>query len=713
MNVWESYPYHPTSESILDLLRLRTQNTKSDLYFRVITSYFLAQMASSMRTVIKTEDRGTIPVNLYACALMTSGGGKNFSLNVLEHEVVGKFSEQFIKRTLPAIAEKSIEAEALRKANLNNSDFDEELEKLNKEYNALGSMPYSFSESSSPAYKQVRQKAQIAKCGSMNLIIDELGSNLTSSQEVLNVSLETFDIGLVKDKLTKASSDNIRYEQRTDPVPSNMLAFGTPARLFDGAKSESEFITLLETGYARRFLFGWGDKGTDKEYTAEELYDLLAASSKSNTTSTLADVFAKLADPVNIQKEILLQRTEGIALLEYKLWCEANAETLPEHEHIRKAEMQHRYFKALKLAGAYAFIDCTFNITLGQLYAAIKVVEDSALAFNKIITRPKAYVRLAKYIATIGTEVTQADLNEALTFYCGTNAVKQEMLLLAQAWGYTNNIVIKKKYVGGVEFLSGESLKENDLSEIILSYSNHEAFNYKNQVTAWDKIYKLTQFDGMHWLNHHVLDGHRKEENAQLGFNLVVIDCDGDVSLATAKLVLEDYTAMFYTTKRHTSTKNRFRIILPIKYDLKLSADDFKEFMDNIYEWLPFSLDAETNQRSRKWLSNSGQFVYTEGVLLDPLQFIPKTSKNEEHKKSMKSLGSLDHTKRWFASKWQQGNRNKLMFRYASMLQDSGIELQDIEADVLKFNKQLDDPMDEDRIINTIFKTLAQRQLEQ
>lgn len=67
--------YHPLSEKIINILRNQTQNTKSDTYFRTVTSFFLAQMASSMRTYVRTKDRGDIPVNLYACCLMESGGG--------------------------------------------------------------------------------------------------------------------------------------------------------------------------------------------------------------------------------------------------------------------------------------------------------------------------------------------------------------------------------------------------------------------------------------------------------------------------------------------------------------------------------------------------------------------------------------------------------------------------------------------------------------
>lgn len=71
----EDMEFHPTSSKIVQILRQKTQNTGSDLYFHVLTAFFFSQMASSMRAEVVTQDRGTLPINLYACGLMTSGAG--------------------------------------------------------------------------------------------------------------------------------------------------------------------------------------------------------------------------------------------------------------------------------------------------------------------------------------------------------------------------------------------------------------------------------------------------------------------------------------------------------------------------------------------------------------------------------------------------------------------------------------------------------------
>ena len=115
---------------------------------------------------------------------------------------------------------------------------------------------------------------------------------------------------------------------------------------------------------------------------------------------------------------------------------------LKMHEDIKKAELSHRYYKALKLAGAYAFVEGSKDINQIHLDAAIQLVEDSGKHFNRIINKEGSYARLARYIADVGKELTQVDLLEELPFYRGAESQKKDMLSLAVAWGYKNNIII-------------------------------------------------------------------------------------------------------------------------------------------------------------------------------------------------------------------------------------------------------------------------------
>ena len=94
------------------------------------------------------------------------------------------------------------------------------------------------------------------------------------------------------------------------------------------------------------------------------------------------------------------------------------------------------------------------------------------------------------------------------------------------------------------------------------------------------------------------------------------------------------------------------------------------------------------------------------GDLLDPMQFIPKTSKNEARKQSNADLGNMDNIERWFAKAMVNGNRNNTIIKFAFMLLDSGMEPDEVEVRVLAFNDKLKDKLSVDELQNTVIKSL-------
>jgi hypothetical protein len=154
----------------------------------------------------------------------------------------------------------------------------------------------------------------------------------------------------------------------------------------------------------------------------------------------------------------------------------------------------------------------------------------------------------------------------------------------------------------------------------------------------------------------------------------------------------------------------RFRLILPINYFLRLDSDDYKEFMTSVMSWLPFESDEGANKREKKWESyDGGDFHYNEGVLLDALPFIPKTTRNEQYRAESRELQSLDNLERWFAQRIASGNRNNQMIKYALALVDGGMSLADVSSQVHTFNKKLRDSLSEDEIESTIMVTVSKK----
>lgn len=716
MKSLDEMEFHPKTEEIVKILCERTQND-NPLFFRVLVGYYWGVVASMMRCSIATPDRGDIPINIYALNLSTSGSGKGLSMGIMENEVLNQFRRRYLDETFLEFAEVHLNKLAVKRAAKKGTAQDEELVRVQKEFDSAGQMLFSFDSATPAAVKQLRHKLLMADTGSLNLQIDEIGSNLVGNLEVLNLFLELYDVGSIKQKLVKNTAENVRGEEIHGRTPTNMLLFGTPAKLLNGGKTEEELYSMLETGYARRCHFGYSRESNKRiDLSPDQVFDMLTNPQSNGVLQSMSDHLDMLAAPGNMNRKLTIKKPTSLLLIEYKIACEKIAHALPEHEEIKKAEISHRYFKALKLAGAFAFIDDSFEVTEDHLYNAIKLTEESGAAFNQLLTRDRPYVKLAKYIATCKRDVTQADLVEDLPFYRGSASQKAELLSLAIAYGHKNNIIIKKSFSDGVEFLRGEALQETDLSKMIVSWSQDITEGYNNDFAPFDKLGKLTTTNGLHWVSHHLQGGYRNEENCQSGFNLIVIDVDGEASIKEAQALLAGHKYHIYTTKRHTANENRFRIILPTNFVLKLDAKEYKEFMNNVYEWLPFKVDKQTNQRARKWMSHSsedGLSIFNDGDLFDVLPFIPKTAKNEERKARLMEQGSMDNLERWILNNSGDGNRNNMLLRYAMLLVDAGASLDQIRERVIGLNSKMPDKLEESEIHSTVMVSVTKALLKQ
>lgn len=721
----DTIQHHNCIEELTNLLCAKTLNQDKSFY-RPLISYFLAVMASSQRVVIKTKDRGTVPVNLYVVNLAPSGYGKGLSMHIMEKITEG-FRKDFMNKSFPLALENNLKKLASKKSASSGKTFDEEYDALSAQSSRAGTPIFVFDSGTTPALKQYRQKLLLAKAGALNFQCDEIGSNLLGNTEVMNAYLELFDQGQIKNKLVKNTADNVRDIEIDGFTPANCMLFGTQDKIFDGSSIEDVFYSFLEIGYARRCIFGIGKTIKAKSYYTKspaEMYQELIQPQNDAVIDKWKNHFKALANPSKTGFSIDLPDNVAIKLLEYRIECEKLANSLSEYAGIKKAELSHRYYKALKLAGALAFVDNSPTITETILYQAIKLVEESGKSFQTILNRDKPYMKLAKYLMGCDNPVTHADLIEALPFY--KSSQKNELMTLAQAYAYSQHGLIKKTYMDGIEFFKGEALEKTDLNQVILSYTKGttpEEFNnnYTNAKVPFNQLHKLTHMDSMHWVNHHFLNGnihkgHRCDNDVLTPFNLIVVDVDGDINIHRATDLMKDYTFFVHTTKSNTDENTRFRMVIPIAYTLDLPKEEFSGFMSNIITWLPFKTDDQVKSISKKWESCSKgdafgpgiNYFYNDGELLDPLPFIPNTMKNERYlKENKKIITNLDNLARWFALRMSEGNRNNNMLRYALALKDSGLPYEEVEKKVFELNNQLAAPLSKEELQSSVLVSTA------
>ncbi len=701
---------HPMLETLVGNLMKKTQN-EDPQFFRLMVSYYFCKLASMMRCNVQIADTQIIPINMYAINLAPSGSGKGHSTGIIEESVIGGFRTEFLENTFPVIAERNLYALGVKRAKKSGqADPDEEVTRAQMEFEEQGQLLFSFDSGTPAAVKQMRTKLLMAQAGSMNFEMDEIGSNLLGNQEILNTFLELFDVGRIKQKLVKNTRENIRSEDLFGMTPTNMMLYGTPTKLMDGGKTEDEYYSFLECGYGRRCFFGYCRvRNATSGQTAQDIYDIYNDTTSIAMLANIADQMKQLADASCFGQTIRMQKDVSMALFDYRLWCQSMADNMSEYEEIAKAELAHRYFKVAKLAGAYAFIDKEQYVTMGNLENAIFMAEESGQAFSMMMKRDRPHVKLAKYLAGIDREMTHADLVDDLPFYRGTEQAKKEMLNLAIGWGSKNNIVIRKDIIDGIELLSAKSVPETDLSKIVFSASTDIVTGYGTHRVPFHKIHNLVAKAGFHWVNHSLKDAYRDEEHVIEGFNLVCLDVEKSISIDLCQQLLAEYKYIIHVTKRHTEDEHRFRVIMPISHTLSLDCDDFKEFMANIFTWLPFDVDTATGQRSRKWLTNLGPYWYNDGMLLDALQFVPKTKKADERKDMYAAQVNMDNLQRWFVNNSPSGNRSNQLIKYAYALIDAGDDLPTIQLKVMDLNKKLPKPLNETEVLMTIIPSATKK----
>jgi hypothetical protein len=80
-----------------------------------------------------------------------------------------------------------------------------------------------------------------------------------------------------------------------------------------------------------------------------------------------------------------------------------------------------------------------------------------------------------------------------------------------------------------------------------------------------------------------------------------------------------------------------------------------------------------------------------------------------QHPLSTLDKGTLVNLENWITERFVAGNRNNQMSKYAHTLMDSGMTLNEIEAQVTSFNSSLENGLSQDEIDNTIMPPIARK----
>ncbi len=692
-------------QEIVEILQ-KKMTSKNIGFFSNLVAYKMSQLATNMNATVTYVGGEKIPVNTYCLNLANSGFSKGKSLKFLESKIFSNFKESFTTGTFIDRTRLIVEAQADINALASGKDAKYETQKIWKAITDLPTYVYTFGSGTTPeGLKGLMTALSIRESGAVSIEIDEIGSNISSNKEVLDTLLESYDGGLIKNKLKRTDSNS----EIENPVPTNLMAFGTPSKLFDGGASEEQLMSFLDTGYARRFLFGYVHEDMEVMDASDKMLSLM-----DKTVDTDADdmnnYLKSLALLSNHSQESILSDEANVALFEYEEKCLKQASVMKSYQEIEKTEMSHRYFKALKLSGVYAFIEGSTTVTKEMIEDAIELVELSGKAFAKMMSREKNYVRLAKYIAEQGdSPVTLADLTHDLSgFFKGSEAAKRDMLTLAKSWSASNDIIIKESFVGDIQYFTGETIKQTSLDSLIVSVSTEMTTGYIPHYSKWEAFQKLCEND-FNFCTHHFKDKYRDGAHMLPETNLLVLDIDDGISMKIAMKLMEDYEFLAYTTKRHTEHHNRFRMLLPMEKTLKLNEQDHKDFYTNVFASLPFEVDEQTADGPRKWQTYKNSEIHTnKGKLFNPMPYIQNTTKAKEQTAKINSFGP-DVSRLEKHILMNTDGRNNALLKIGMVHVERGLDYDTIYQLIVSTNNKLLEPISEKEILGTVMVTVGKK----
>ena len=662
-------------------------------YLTCVSLFGCATITSSIRaTVVVPTDYKKIPANVYIVAVAGSGLSKSRSLGYVETLFIDEASDNIKKQVEKAI--ENLDPFAL-----------EEVTKLSNEGVKLSLIFKSATDSGVSAVRSIMDKFGLY---SVNIALDEIGSVILKEFDLLSDTLlNAYDHGKLKPSLRRTTGVSVTE----NAIPHNLLMFGSPTLLFEGsADVEKKFFDLLQAGMTRRSIFS--DVTTKTNH-----YSLIIDDEMKGRIKKVSDRMVEVSN-MFMNKSVTLSKEAATFYTEYEKQCKIDSESVSKFDLYNSVYTQNRHWLALKISGIIAMMDLSFTVELEHYMQAVEIVDSSQANMDGIVNRQDKYELLVDWLLEEGTEENEYTLTQKLPFYKDVKNKKQ-FLELMKGYAFQKNITLMIQEKQNLTFYSAKGRKKVDLEKpLLFSYSNDMAKDYfDNDEFVWNDLYKVITSDkGLCYSAHCYKEGHRTKDNAIEGFELLILDIDADVTLDMAKLLFEDYTYLIATTRSHQVEKNgevcdRFRVILPMRDRLELDKDQYSKFYKAMIEDLPITVDTSVNDISRMMFSASGSHWYNEGKLFDASKYIPNTQESEVYTKEGNRLAGKNINGIGQYILRNEGNgRNNSLIKFSLLLMDSGYTHDECKAEVLRLNKQFQNPLAESEVKRTIFKTIERRE---
>ncbi len=692
-------------KEMVSVLKTQGKFKTNPLIFESALYYNTAIVMNMMNIVRRDEEKESL-INYYSLILSGSGSGKDFAFDTVA-DLFSLPEDVYTSGRKSGFEENS-------KDKTGGTYFDDDLEKIRE------SLPKSITlglEGTKEGLFAVCKAQSISNFGSLNLTHGEFGDIITKSSELLSGLKELYD-GKMSAKIIKSAN-----VEKIENLPVNLMAYGSHAGIAHEARDN--LLQLVKSGMFRRtYIIDLPNKKIVKqdasipmlslEIYISALVDRVAKKfnseyrlAKSNlfviehvkrpeAERALSDIFDEILEESNqdVNNDIKKAEVGAMTMIENLSHIISFLEgaTHVEEEHVLKA---YDFYKRCRETTTETF-------AINHPYMTM---------FTMLKERPKMSM----------SEMTRLD-NSIPT---AKSRIDDQMTLLEE-----HSYIKGQKLMthsGKVTRYSIVELPSNDNSEIIVSinmdgkgkhsvdynlvgvpfFGKHPKHSIESLVASPDIESFLTVEVKP---SAKAIHGHRKDENAVEGQNMLAFDIDEGMTIDEATAKLDKYTYILYTTKSHRKDKggvvcDRFRVLMPTKQKFFVDAEAHKQLYENVSELIGFQVyDKSTRNISRFWFTNKGAEVMTnDGENIDVSTMMPETEAEKVFSQRLEQVderfndASVRGIYKWFFANTDSGNRNDHIFRLGCYVRDLG---EDSDYHIDYVNAMLDNPLPEGEISN-------------
>lgn len=547
---------------------------------------------------------------------------------------------------------------------------------------------------------------------------DELASN-PSTTEIIKVMSEVYDLGNRESTYTK------NKEFRTGTIknqPVCALYVGSPGHILYDEATRKKFHISFMSKLARRSWFCYApERIPEPDFSQAEDVTKALIEYSAQTEAVANEAAEKVKDLIiNITNFNMQHVGTTIGISEevfnlFNLYKRYNYEVNQKRntpEAVYSLVRAHLQWKALKLAGALAVMDCSDNVEKHHYILAIQFCEmfDKDIEIFEQVINKSPYEQLADYLRRemdangkafinihdikkrgFASSVSRTKLQELVSLCAGYD--KDGLYSLADAdTGIIFEAVNKTDSIG----VSYKPLDMSKLHEAISQGAEHEVVKqlkislgyqanegYRYDTTTFAELGKLLQIDAS-YSPFNFEDGIRNKDGIIGGTKWLVMDVDNTtLSAEDAHFVLEGYNHYIVLTSDATN-HYKYRVLLELDANVELSAIAWKRFYMLVAD--DFGLDVDPLPQSQIFFSYANRQTYSclDGEPIATRDYIMLAKEKEQSLDRLKNVtksqrnAMLDEPLEtfWYAFNCDVGQRSRMFYRALRHAKDLDADLE-------------------------------------